>query len=59
MKQEEMVSVPMKLMKEAHAVMWETGWHNAYLYQKSDDGIIEAAASEIERKFAEITGFGK
>ena len=48
--------VPRKLMAEAHAVMREAGWHLATAHQRSDDGIIEAAATEIERAFAELLG---
>ena len=50
------ITVPRQLLEQAHAVMRETGWHLATAYQKSEDGVIEAAASEIEEAFAHLLG---
>jgi hypothetical protein len=51
------VIAPLKLLSEAHACMLETGWHDATSHQRSGDGVIEAAVSDIERRFAEIADF--
>ena len=48
------ILVPIKLLREAHACMMATGWHLAPAAQTSDDGVIEAAVSEIERSFASL-----
>ena len=48
------LAVPRKLMTEAHAVMRACGWHLAPASATSDDGVIEAAAAEIEGQFAEL-----
>lgn len=48
------IHVPIKLLQEAHACMRATGWHLAPAAQTSDDGVIEAAVSEIESSFASL-----
>lgn len=48
------ILVPTKLLREARACMRATGWHLAPAAQTSDDGVIEAAVSEIERAFASL-----
>lgn len=50
----DMILVSVKLLREAHACMRATGWHLAPAAQTSDDGVIEAAVSEIERSFASL-----
>ena len=50
----DMILVSVKLLREAHACMRATGWHKATDAQRSDDGVIEAAVTEIEREFAEL-----
>lgn len=50
------LTVPFKLIKEAHAVMRACGWKLAPAAATSDDGVLEAAAAEIEEAFAELIG---
>ncbi len=45
------ILVPLKLLREAHAVMRACCWNPATASPQSDDGATEAAASEIEEKF--------
>lgn len=45
------LQVPRALIEQAHAAMVATGWDSAQEYQTSDDGLIEAAVSEIEVAF--------
>jgi hypothetical protein len=49
-----LVAVPRKLLHEAHAVMRECGWQLAVGNATSGDGIIEAAAAEIEARFGAL-----
>ncbi len=42
------------LMRLAHAVMIETGWRNAILVKDGSDGVLAAAATEIEGRFREV-----
>ena len=41
-------------LEAENACMRATGWHKATDAQRSDDGVIEAAVTEIERAFAEL-----
>lgn len=43
--------VPVKTIREAHAVMRECGWQLAPASVTSGDGVLEAACAEIEDKF--------
>jgi hypothetical protein len=45
------VFVSRKLIGEAHAVMRACGWHLAPGSELQSDGVIEAAAAEIEEQF--------
>jgi hypothetical protein len=49
-----LVAAPRKLLQEAHAVMRECGWHLAVGNATSGDGVIEAAAAEIEARFGAL-----
>lgn len=42
-----------QLIRLAHPVMRECGWHLASAAEPISDGVLEAACSEIEQKFAE------
>ena len=51
----ETITVPVKLLVEAHAVMLACGWQLATAAEhQSEGGVIEAAATEIEAAFAEL-----
>lgn len=42
----------LRLMRIAHAVMRETGWHVAAPVGPTSDGVLEAACNELEADFA-------
>lgn len=42
------ITIPLKLLKEAHACMLATGWRDAPANATSADGILELAAAEVE-----------
>ncbi len=48
------VAVPRKLLTEAHACMRECGWHMAWDMKPHGDGVLEAAATEIETQVAAL-----
>lgn len=48
------LAIPLKLLREAHAVMRACGWHNAPGSATQSDGVLEAAAAEIEGKFHDL-----
>jgi hypothetical protein len=50
------IPVPVKLLREAHAVMRECGWRSAHQLAGADgsDGVLAIAASQIEAAFAAL-----
>lgn len=46
--------VPIKTLREAHAVMRECGWQLAPASVSSGDGTLETACAEIEENFSDM-----
>lgn len=51
--------VPVKLLSEAHAVMRACSWQLAPGSETQSDGVLEAAAAEIEDKFRDLIDANK
>lgn len=54
--QQTTVAVPLKLLREAHAVMRACGWQLAPASDQSDDPTLALAAAEIEEAFGKLLG---
>lgn len=50
--------VPVKLLREAHAVMRACGWQLAPASDTSEDPTLAAAAAEIEQAFRDLLAKG-
>lgn len=52
------ISVPTKLLREAHACMRACGWHQAAAAGEApeSDGVLEAAVVDVEARFAVVLG---
>ena len=48
------VLVPLKLLREAHAVMRQCGWQLAPASDASEDPTLALAAAEIEEAFGDL-----
>lgn len=46
--------VPVKLLREAHAVMRQCGWQLAPAVDDDSDGVLALAAAEIEKAFGDL-----
>lgn len=53
-KPEMTISVPVKLLREAHAVMRQCGWQLAPAVDDDSDGVLALAAAEIEEAFGDL-----
>ncbi len=45
------ISVPVKLLREAHACMRECGWQLAPAADDGSDGVLQAAVADVEDRF--------
>lgn len=48
------IPVPLKLLREAHAVMRACGWQLAPASDDGSDGVLALAAAEIEEAFRDL-----
>ena len=51
---DETIPVPVKLLREAHAVMRQCGWQLAPAADDGSDGVLALAAAEIEEAFGDL-----
>ena len=52
----ETIEVPLKLLREAHAVMRACGWQDAPALDTSEDPTLALAAAEIQEAFLKLLG---
>ncbi len=54
LRQDGTISVPAKLLREAHAVMRQCGWQLAPGSDDGSDGVLALAAAEVEEAFGDL-----